>query len=48
LRETSAKQSINIRAAAIEFWEKYYSSNLMKLVLFGKQSTGKLINLNIK
>ena len=38
LKTTPEKNNLNIRDLVIQFHEQYYSANMMKLVLYGKES----------
>jgi insulysin len=42
LKENPAKQGLNVRDELIKFYDKYYSANIMKLVLLGKESLDQL------
>jgi insulysin len=42
LGENTAARGLDIRSILIEFYEKHYSSNLMKLVVYGKESLDEL------
>ena len=38
-------QGISVHEAVREFYEQHYSANIMKLVLYGRQSLGELEGL---
>jgi insulysin len=42
LRDVPEKQGVKIRAKFIEFYDKHYSANLMKLVVLGKEPLDEL------
>ncbi|CAB4420535.1 unnamed protein product [Rhizophagus irregularis] len=42
LKENPIKQGLNIRDELLKFHEKYYSANIMKLVVLGKESLDQL------
>ncbi|GBB86466.1 hypothetical protein RclHR1_01290010 [Rhizophagus clarus] len=42
LKENPIKQGLNIRDELIKFHEKYYSANIMKLVVLGRESLDQL------
>ena len=44
LRDDPIKKGINVREELVKFYEKYYSANLMKLVILGKETLEKLEN----
>jgi insulysin len=43
--ETLSNKNGDLRSALIDFYNTYYSSNRMKLVIFGRQPTDQLANL---
>lgn len=42
LKEIPIKRGLNIRDELLKFHEKYYSANIMKLVILGKESLDQL------
>ena len=47
LRDTPAEQGIDVRDELLKFHDKYYSANIMSLVLVGKESLGELEELAV-
>lgn len=45
LKELPEKEGLDIRAMLLDFHEKYYSANVMKLVLLGKESIDELCDM---
>uniref|UniRef100_A0A7S3V286 Insulysin n=2 Tax=Sar TaxID=2698737 RepID=A0A7S3V286_9STRA len=42
LRDTPSKNGVNVRKYLLEFYDRYYSANLMKLVILGRESLDTL------
>ncbi|KAF9344931.1 Insulinase (Peptidase M16), partial [Mortierella sp. AD094] len=48
LKEIPTQEGINIRDETIKFYRKYYCSNIMKLVILGRDSLDELVSLAIE
>jgi len=48
LKNIPMSKGINTREELLKFYNKYYSSNIMKLVIYGKESLDDLCNMAVK